>query len=108
LAPDELLLLELLLDDLAPDELLLVLELLEPDELLELEPPELELLGEAPAAARATATVAELGEPKFTAPATDVSETLNPLPAAPGEIGTRMVRDDVSPAAHVSVPDTAE
>jgi hypothetical protein len=70
-------------------ELVELLEPLELDDPLEIAPPELEPLGEGAAtAAVATEIVAAVGEPKFAAPATDVSEMLKFLPAAAAETGT--------------------
>jgi hypothetical protein len=85
LPPEELLELdEPLLEEVPPDEPLL--EELAPEELeLELELVEVE---PATAAAAATATVAAVGDPKFAAPATVVSDTLNFLPSAPTPMGT--------------------
>jgi hypothetical protein len=111
-APEEL----LELDELPPEELLLALfapeELLELDELPpeELEELELELVEVEPAtmAASATATVADVGDPKLAAPTTVVSDTVNVLPSAPTPTGTLMVRGDISPLPHDNAPLLAE
>ena len=101
LEPPELLL-ELLL--VAPG-----LELLEPLELVPLEAllllvevlgPELELA----AGVLLRVTVAEVGEPKVAAPATDTRLTLKFLLAPLGLTGTTIVLAVLSPSAHVKVP----
>jgi hypothetical protein len=101
-----------LLEDLPPEELLLVapgLELLEPLELVPLEAllllvevlgPELELA----AGVLLRVTVAEVGEPKVAAPATDTRLTLKFLLAPLGLTGTTIVLAVLSPSAHVKVP----
>ena len=113
LVAPELEMLELVpLEDLPPEELLLVapgLELLEPLELVPLEAllllvevlgPELELA----AGVLLRVTVAEVGEPKVAAPATDTRLTLKFLLAPLGLTGTTIVLAVLSPSAHVKVP----
>jgi hypothetical protein len=87
------------------------LEQAEPGELLTLpeEPPELlekllELPPEVPVLEVLIAIVAELGEPKPAAPATEVNATLKLLPAAVALTGTEIVFADVSPSAQLTVP----
>jgi len=120
LPPEELLLvapeLELLelvpLADLPPEELLLVGSELELLELLELVPLEellllVEVLGpvlELAAGVLLRVTVAEVGEPKLAAPATDTRLTLKFLLAPLGLTGTTIVLAVLSPSAHVKVP----
>lgn len=113
LVAPELELLELVpLTDLPPEELLLVVPELELLELLELVPLEellllVEVLGpvlELAAGVLLRVTVAEVGEPKLAAPATDTRLTLKFLLAPLGLTGTTIVLAVLSPSAHVKVP----